>query len=443
MAAARDLGGTPCVHLTANIPPVKRTLAAGPTLDVSGSGEAWIAAADGRVLRVTELIEGQARNDKASAEPGRLLQRITLADAAQPAPAPSAPEAAPPAAPPSAPKPAAPAAASAPTPAPAPAASAAAPAPAPALAPAAAAAASSSTGLSAERLMYVSNATGKREIWSLAPDGAVKACLSGYAFDHWAPAFESTGRILACAGRKAPGGVNVWLLRLGQGAAALTDFAESDDMLVGWAAAATRVAFVRRGQFWLAEPDGFNLQTIPVDGRVVDLAATPASTRVALVANTLNQNRIVTVETGSGVVRDIADGDRPSFSPDASRIAYRGGDGLMVMQADGSAPSSLAKTPMGDGPLVWDPAGTRIAFTGRAGDMDNVMMLDVARGGGSPVAVTTRGGVAQAFSPDGKRIAYLFEGDLWIATLDGATLTRLTSDGTVQPPVWWGRHYVP
>ncbi|MEK7766255.1 MAG: DPP IV N-terminal domain-containing protein, partial [bacterium] len=110
---------------------------------------------------------------------------------------------------------------------------------------------------------------------------------------------------------------------------------------------------------------------------------------------------------------------------------------------DGSAPTMLAKTIVADGPLVWDSAGTRIAFTGRIADVENVMTIEAAGGGRPPIAVTTRGGVAQCFSPDGKRIAYLFQGDLWLATLDGATFTRLTEDGTVQAPIWWGNHYVP
>ncbi|MEK7766254.1 MAG: hypothetical protein AAB368_08450, partial [bacterium] len=163
-------------------------------------------------------------------------------------------------------------------------------------------AAASSTILSAERLVYVSDATGKREIWSVAPDGSAKTCLTGFAFAHWRPAFGPGGRILACAGHKTPGGVNIWLLRLGQDAVALTDFAENEDMLVAWASGATRVVFVRRGQFWVAEPDGYNVQTIQIGGTIVDMAASAASTRVVLVSNTLNQNRIVTVEIGSGVV---------------------------------------------------------------------------------------------------------------------------------------------
>jgi len=69
---------------------------------------------------------------------------------------------------------------------------------------------------------------------------------------------------------------------------------------------------------------------------------------------------------GSGITRLADRGLEPSWSPDGTRIAFRGGDGnsqIYVMNADGSGVTRLTNNSDNDWQPAWSPDGSRIAFT--------------------------------------------------------------------------------
>jgi Tol biopolymer transport system component len=106
--------------------------------------------------------------------------------------------------------------------------------------------------------------------------------------------------------------------------------------------------------------------------------------------------------------------ERPSFSPDGSKILYSAGTGsnhdIYVMNADGSSPVPLTTDPANDWGPAWSPDGNKIIFSsGRVGKIKLFLM----NADGSDQIQFTRSDTFPAtedwqpsFSPDGKWIAY-------------------------------------
>lgn len=434
-----------CHKLAVSIPATTVALGDGSHLQFSGSGEVWIAKKDGLIRKATEIIEG-------TLPAGRFAQAVSLYDAAvAPADLPS-PLAA--AAPPSAAvaqKPAVSATGVGPAPAPS-ATSAASPRaaePAPAAkAPAreSPAGATQPAESTTERLVYVSNATGKREVWSVRPDGADKRCLTGYDHPHWGPAFDPAGEFMAAVSHR-PDGVNVWCFDFKTGGATpLTQFSETDDIRLQWGRGGEKVVFMRAGTLWSVHRDSFNLQSHRFAGDVIDFSANHKVREVAVVVNELNRNVIFMLDIFGGAVRELCEGEMPSWSPDCSKIAFRNGNSLNVIHTDASKQWRVLERRIGNNPIMWEPSGKNLILTTLEGESPDVIMIEVGEGetkmGASVNNVTSRGGEGCAISSDGKRVAYLLYGDLWITHIDKNVHVRLTADGTTQRPIWWGMHHV-
>jgi tricorn protease len=102
----------------------------------------------------------------------------------------------------------------------------------------------------------------------------------------------------------------------------------------------------------------------------------------------------------------------PVFSPDGSQIAFTGEyDGnvdVFVMPAAGGVPKRLTWHPAADTVLGWTPDGRRVLFTsGRNAYSRFSEIYTVGLDGGLEEKLPLPMGYEAAFSPDGKRIAYV------------------------------------
>ena len=125
-----------------------------------------------------------------------------------------------------------------------------------------------------------------------------------------------------------------------------------------------------------------------------------------------------------------ADDDHPAWSPDGSRIAFKGGRDIHVMNADGSDEINLTNSGAIDIKPAWSPNGTRIAFDS---NRDGSHKIYVMNADGTNLTFLALGGDS-AWSPDGTKIAFTSGGpsnpflDIYVINADGTNLTNLTNN---------------
>jgi TolB protein len=161
------------------------------------------------------------------------------------------------------------------------------------------------------------------------------------------------------------------------------------------------------------------------DGRLV--AYDVGGQRIAIANADGSGERFVTVE---------ASAVDPSWSPDATRLAFTGVDygesgnaedtSLYVTQADGSNYTRIGPGSQPD----WSPRADWIVYTSNPARSGGVAGIWRMRSDGSGNALVARSGSDPAFAPSGKRVAFV-SGDgkaIYTVSVHGGRLRRVVRD---------------
>jgi Tol biopolymer transport system component len=244
----------------------------------------------------------------------------------------------------------------------------------------------------------------------------------------------------------------------GSGMRRLTCFAGScDDGSPAWSPVGDRIAYLRglgsAVDVWVVDADVGAEQRLTSDGGSKgSLAWSPDGARLLWRGWNGAVEGIFVLELASGRVTRIVElGADPSWSPDGSRIAF-GGDGLWVVNRDGTAPRQLS--PLRASYPKWSPDGSQIAFVGarptgeftRTSPSYRLDVFVVGVDGGEPRRLTGPlddgftmpagdGDAPLGFSPDGSRILFTSIRSTRSQSLDPLWTTyQMNADGTCEQP---------
>lgn len=192
-----------------------------------------------------------------------------------------------------------------------------------------------------------------------------------------------------------------------------------------------------RGDVYTSLPDGSDLQRLTTSQSATIPAWSPDGTRI-LFREGGNIN--VMQADGSGVrsvVSGVVRGD-VGWSPDGARIIYATLDEIVTMAVDGGTPSTIIACELCASP-VYSPDGSLIAYINEAGDL---LTMD-PDGTEQRVLADDASYYRPDFSPDGSLILVdrhkLSATDIWTISVDDGTGTPLTSEYQYE----WGAVFSP
>jgi Tol biopolymer transport system component len=258
-------------------------------------------------------------------------------------------------------------------------------------------------------------------LWD-CPAGCIIA-FDSYGFTPWAtfggvqPTWSPSGARVAFTN-----GYNIFVIPSTGGTAIQLTNNTSDAFILGpaWSPDGGQIAFVRQtsgpAELDLMNADGSGVRALSnraasgndVLWNVAHPSWSPDGARIAFTCEIDNQGICVINRDGTGLVRLTNGGWSPVWSPDGTRIAFSSGNGLALMNVDGSGVSPIG-TSIPGWPGSWSPDGAQIAFTA-LGDLQQ-LCGSPPPGGTDPVCVT--------YTP----LA------IYTATTDGAVVTRVVDSG--------------
>lgn len=258
-------------------------------------------------------------------------------------------------------------------------------------------------GIANTRIAFVSNASGRKEIYTADYDGANVTQLTRDGAISVAPALRPDGRMLAYTGYQS-GYADIYTINLASGA---------------------------------------RKKIVSFPGTNSGAAFSPDGGRIACSVSRDGNPELYVVSAGGGgakrLTRTRGVESSPSWSPDGREIVYSSDDrGSPLLHRISSGGGSGKVIPTGysyNTEPDWSPDGSKVAFVARSGGF-NVAVKDLRSGGSS---VQASGAVNPVWGPNSRHLIFATSNGSSLILLDTQTGRRfpiVTGLGRVSEPTW-------
>lgn len=176
----------------------------------------------------------------------------------------------------------------------------------------------------------------------------------------------------------------------------------------------------------------------------------PDGQKLALVISSDGQSDIFTINRdGSGLKRITSDRTlevSPSFSPDGSRIAFvsdrTGSPQVYIMDASGGGARRVTFNGNYNTGAVWSPDGRWIAYESRTGNGYDIWLIDPDGGTNVPLVTGASNDESASWSPDGRKLVFSSSRrgtkDLYVVDVDGSNPRQITRGQRNSTTPSWG-----
>lgn len=253
-------------------------------------------------------------------------------------------------------------------------------------------------------------------IWVINTDGSNLHELINSGSGDSDPELSPDGTLLAFSSNRGGGhGSSIWVARPdGTGARQITR--GGDDYMPAWSPSGSEIAFERAVKDWsdwelyIAEEDGSAVRRIPGGA---DFDGLPDW-------NPADGDLVIASWGSEGL------GGKARCANNTAALYRLDSNGRRARRITRCSWVSLMPT--------WSPDGSAIAWS--RGKTDDTLSLAVMNADTKNVRILEAGGEQAAWSPDGKWLAYIREGNIFLVRGDGAGRIQLTSRLGASEPTW-------
>ncbi len=153
--------------------------------------------------------------------------------------------------------------------------------------------------------------------------------------------------------------------------------------------------------------------------------------------------RVIIAGAAGRFVRTLVDADLvtgAAWSPNGRYVAVATasrGSGITLLTPDGSRQLGLISSDLTLWDPAWAPDSQRVAFDGQVPPFYGTPGIASIRSDRGDLRLVVAGASGPAYSPDGTQLAYVRDGDIYVAAAsDGSGAHRLTTAGGSLAPAW-------